>query len=738
MHCAKHESSTESDILSDVTERKSYAQSMYVELFQEMMCVVLENERHLFTARELACLTNFFEIPYNAQYLFVRLLQRKKGQWYRIDKLEYASDIGDVASAARTLSTPLSTPSMSTQAACLSDTLDQTVPEKELNRFAIMDQDMEGGIRSRLDLLTVNELKSLAKRLGKKRVGNRSDIIANLLAKPTNAVLCSASASRTLSICTKPTYERLESELNAMMHGGCICLHPVVFELMERLAFVYYRGKPVLGTMLTSAVLARAHKFVFPSYIYARQSQLFPTRSDLLLYEQAIQWAEYADMLVDQMRTQVDAAKTCVTLLDTCEPAWMAALRQIQNKYPNGIQREHYPLLRFHQGWALTRVLFKACECLARLGHHQREMDICKRLLTQRFFWRDRRGAWHERLILLTGRHKSKAEALALCHKALLDPDTHLLYMFRLQRRVVRLESQLKIPLKNRHLFARSHCEPNVVCFEGLRVNGHIVRPKGALRQTVLCKNGTIPAPLPARVSTFASPDDKTGACKVGQRTRWQGANGANCTVEQFCLEQYAMQGFRGYHSEGGIIKFLFVLLMWDVLFLPIPGAFETPYQRAPMDLGTDVFVIARQNAIEKQLQCIRDTGGLDIIQRVDSRERPQKTYAMGCRWDEFSLPTLLEIAECLGGARLSTLCQVLCNNGANTSGFPDLTLWRYEDKQIRMAEVKSPKDRLNESQRVWIDALLSAGICVDLAKVQIIEHDPRDKEAACVPDKPE
>ena len=91
--------------------------------------------------------------------------------------------------------------------------------------------------------------------------------------------------------------------------------------------------------MLTSAVLARAHKFVFPSYIYARQSQLFPTRSDLLLYEQAIQWAEYADMLVDQMRTQVDAAKTCVTLLDTCEPAWMTALRQIQNKYPNGIQR---------------------------------------------------------------------------------------------------------------------------------------------------------------------------------------------------------------------------------------------------------------------------------------------------------------------------------------------------------------------------------------------------------------
>lgn len=41
----------------------------------------------------------------------------------------------------------------------------------------------------------------------------------------------------------------------------------------------------------------------------------------------------------------------------------------------------------------------------------------------------------------------------------------------------------------------------------------------------------------------------------------------------------------------------LFALVMWDVLFLPIEGAFETPYQRAPLDLGTDAFAIGKSSS---------------------------------------------------------------------------------------------------------------------------------------------
>ena len=122
---------------------------------------------------------------------------------------------------------------------------------------------------------------------------------------------------------------------------------------------------------------------------------------------------------------------------------------------------------------------------------------------------------------------------------------------------------------------------------------------------------------------------------------------------------------------------------------------------------------------MEKQLERIERTGGLDIIQSVDARERPLQTYAQGCRWDMFSTDVLQEVALCLGGRALAVLCRVICEEGGGRPrGFPDLSLWRYSDRQVRFVEVKSPNDRLSESQKVWIDALLRAGIHVELAKV--------------------
>lgn len=693
MQSAMHGSVTQSAASNSMLKRKYQQESMYVELFQDMICTVLEKEKHLFTASEHACFSFFFELNYDARYLFVRLLQRKKGQWYRLDKLEYDNDVEDLSCAAHTLSRPFAAFSI-----------------VEPYRFSMMDVDIKGNILWRLELLTVEELKFLAKRLGKKCSGTRDTLLTNLTAKPTNAVLF--SQQHKLSMNMQPTHDRLVSYMADIMHGGCICLDPTVYALMERVAFVYYRGKPVLGTLLTSAVLARIRKYTFPTYMYTRDSNVFPDRDCLLRYEEALQFVEQMDAFVDGMKSSLDSARACLPLLDTCESAWLEAIQEMRTIYPVCVPRDQYHLVRFHCGWALTRVLFKGCECLARLGMHVRESQIWKQLLSQRYFWRGRRGAWYERLCLLTARHVSKEKALATCREALQDPDTHVTYTFNLQRRIARLESQLKIPISARQTFILVHREPRIVEFEGVRVDGRLIQPTNMLRQTVLSFDASIPKPT------------SIAGRKSGGRTQWQSTHGASCTVEQYCLEQYALQGYRGYHCEGGILLFVFVLLMWDVLFLSVPGAFETPYQRAPMDLGTDVFLEARKEAIEIQLHRIQETGGCDIIRQVDARERPKRTHAIGCRWDDFPICDVVEVAECLGGTALAALCRILCENGASTTGFPDLTLWRYLDRQVRFVEVKSPKDRLNEPQRVWMDALLSAGVAVDLAKVRITSNE--------------
>jgi hypothetical protein len=50
--------------------------------------------------------------------------------------------------------------------------------------------------------------------------------------------------------------------------------------------------------------------------------------------------------------------------------------------------------------------------------------------------------------------------------------------------------------------------------------------------------------------------------------------------VEEHSLRHYEENGgWRGLHCEGGPIVTLFGLLMWDVLFMPVPDVFLTPFQ---------------------------------------------------------------------------------------------------------------------------------------------------------------
>jgi Fanconi-associated nuclease 1 len=102
------------------------------------------------------------------------------------------------------------------------------------------------------------------------------------------------------------------------------------------------------------------------------------------------------------------------------------------------------------------------------------------------------------------------------------------------------------------------------------------------------------------------------------------------------------------FHSEGSIISTLFGLLFWDILFAPIPGAFETPYQSAPLDLFHDSFVSARQNLIDTRLAELVDDecAARRIIESVDERERDTETWCIGVRWDQFEREDLLEIVD--------------------------------------------------------------------------------------------
>lgn len=126
----------------------------------------------------------------------------------------------------------------------------------------------------------------------------------------------------------------------------------------------------------------------------------------------------------------------------------------------------------------------------------------------------------------------------------------------------------------------------------------------------------------------------------------WKGRGNEAVNVETFALQHYERLGYKGYHCEGRIVTTLFGLLFWDIIFAPIPGAFETPYQAAPLDIFDDTFYHARQELIETRLDQICGDNARKIIEAVDEAHRERGTWCLGVRWDLFPMEDLLEIAE--------------------------------------------------------------------------------------------
>ncbi len=892
---------------------------MYPELFQNMVCSVLESESYLFSNAELDILSAYFMLSYPARYLFVRLLQRKKDTWYRLDRLEsYRAEAGDLEAAthelARKIVSPpsdgpkvesarleeqtrrataleddkenatLTLPSLqrelkldeqtglpltptyrhkkpltasvsSKQASQSSATLNQpSSDDPPLDRFVLTDRDMKGGIAESLSLLNMDELKAIAKNMGITKLGTtRAQIVAALSATRSQSTLmrsptkssgrstpASSNGSSTQLTLTfggakagPAQASRLKDELSAALGSGCIQVLPALRSLVDRVALVYYRGNLLGSAALTTAILSRSRIRNYPAYTHRRTGFLFPSRDHLVAFERALAIEAEMEHLMQFGKTE-DDFRAALALFESVWAEWKSCVQECIAAHPEGIDKMVYHRMRFHPGWVLTRVVYKGAAVLARFKLREREKEVLHALLDQRVFRRGRRGDWYDRLALITALYsddlrKGKKEALAISVQGMQDPDTHLIYHDTLQRRIARLESQLRVPRSEQHDFSYTKLKKTTeVVFKGVRLDAMVEtdaqtnEPITALSKFLRSgsvgaspptspdeprsKSNTPPRPgsrtgsptkpasvfqirkplfkrvkiesfaepttaadvKPAVASSWATPgaaeadidtssdsldlavkkedlddiswDDMAAApdaatvslllggdfSTVGTSTRrsmrsvWRGLDGQACNVEQLCLQHYAREGFRGFHCEGKLLTMIVVLVMWDVIFMDgIAGSFETPYQAAPLDLGSDSFGVVRGAEIRARLDCIARTGGLDLIAEADDRERPKKTWAVGCRWDLFSRDVVLEVAECLGGHAISTVCQMLVEEWDHCSGgMPDLVVWRMQDRTVRFVEVKGPGDRLSETQKVWIDVLLRAGIDVQVGIV--------------------
>ena len=346
--------------------------------------------------------------------------------------------------------------------------------------------------------------------------------------------------------------------------GPLIRLSHPTLKLFERVHLVFYRSTEWTEKSLTTIILARISRRNFPQYIVSRSTNIFPSRSMLLEFEAAIRTQYKVDSILEfNGNPTKNGLDLVLSIFEEVYPRWKTLLKDEQDKeervYESG---EGAYLRRFSPAWVYTRIVHKAEAVLGRQKEHKREHALLTELLSQHLFHSARRGAWYQRKALLEEHYLSslvpsslsadahkrhwKRIALQTCEEGLQDPHCHHIYHYDLQKRIIKLEKALKVPKREQHDFGHVQLvKPIERVVEGVRVQKE--RPL-----------------LPHRRSS----GDLAGTGARGSKTIWldEREGGGECSVEDMCLSWYRGEGWKGYHSEGGIIRTLVCVSIPNVL----------------------------------------------------------------------------------------------------------------------------------------------------------------------------
>ncbi|WP_037353470.1 VRR-NUC domain-containing protein [Salinivibrio socompensis] len=206
---------------------------------------------------------------------------------------------------------------------------------------------------------------------------------------------------------------------------------------------------------------------------------------------------------------------------------------------------------------------------------------------------------------------------------------------------------------------------------------------------------------LPTHSVNPAAFETETLALTLEQRVEWEVA------------DYYRHQGWQVWYSENSLLNALFGLFFWDILFLPIRGAFVNPFQRGPRDLYSDDFVTKRQSHIDARLANMGQAR--DWIAR--HYQQKQGIINDWVNWSVIEWPLLDAALNALTDRQLSAcFSRILFDRRHNRRGHPDLFMCR--DDAYQWVEVKGPGDVLQPHQRRWLQFFHQNGIC---AKVTYI-----------------
>ncbi|PVV01157.1 hypothetical protein BB560_004436 [Smittium megazygosporum] len=678
---------------STISNQQSRMQtSYYLSKFELILSTVLRHEHFLFCASELEFFYRYWNLSVDARYLFVRLFLRKHS-WIQLSQIKY-SDI-DLNKAISEL---CSHPSQGTQDVDL-----QLEP-------------------SRLNSNSFDENHSACKKLlplayNENEISDFETVCENL-SLPCLKQLCKECG---IFFDQKSTAEYSIAELSNGLPAGDT----------ESWLQVWNTAKPyvMFWASLVKAKFLNNNESIFlplqqhtdiPEFLKSEKNMEMPY----------FQQTEFDAVFLSDMGIPKRDIEFLLynpnTKSHTQDPATDHSFKDESSRI-SGMKPDFSGLgfelwrRRFTGGWVLTRIVEKSIRALAALNMHFEEAILLHCLVSQPWFKTNNSGKWYRRLSLVQMNYISTSQAyflgslfftknfdwsslfnldrdtqptsyplnLVLCREtciaALLNPKLSIFDLIHIEKRMITVDARLSVPEHLRIRIERKQLsEPETVTIYGMRVN-------------------------------------EKQKLKTNNRLAWVDADGNGCTVEQVAITHYINQGMTAVHSESSIITTIFGFLFWDIIFYSVEGVFDTEYQTRPMDMYTTSFYLSRKDLIDDRISEIRTGGCLDMIYTVYNREYIRKTSAVGINWD-YSEGDLYNLCTCLGSWALAEICYYLAiDYKRHSSGVPDICAWDPLTSRVLFAEVKGPGDTLSETQKGWIDVLLSCKVKVELCLVR--EH---------------
>ncbi|MDA8017873.1 MAG: VRR-NUC domain-containing protein [Thermoanaerobaculia bacterium] len=192
--------------------------------------------------------------------------------------------------------------------------------------------------------------------------------------------------------------------------------------------------------------------------------------------------------------------------------------------------------------------------------------------------------------------------------------------------------------------------------------------------------------------------------------------------VESLVVEHLESQGRMALRTENWLWRSLFGLAFWDVVFEPLPGVFEHPFQTGPLDLYTADFRRRRETAVSQRLE---ELHGHDDLRSflMPVYEEKQGIASSLVVWHPEVQETLLQAMDLVRGRDLALVADRLSRDlGRYRRGLPDLLVTAEKadgsGPRFELWEVKGPGDQLRAEQKAWIDYFEEVGIPAQVAKV--------------------